>query len=158
MNNTYVEIMLQSLKKKLEVLEAIEIQNIKQKSILEDEMSSVEDFDETVEAKDRLLEQLEQLDSGFDKLFARVKEELDNNREAYAESIREMQGYIRLLTEKSMDLQKQEAMNKELFINRSATVKKQAKSVRANAKATSQYYRSMMSSDYIDPQFLDNKK
>lgn len=158
MKNSYVDVMLQSLKKKLEVLEAIETQNLKQKAILEDEMSSVDDFDETVAAKDRLLEQLEQLDSGFEKLYERVKQELEADKEAYAESIREMQGYIRLLTEKSMDLQKQEATNKNLFINRSSLVKKQAKSVRANAKATSEYYRNMMNSDYIDPQFMDNKK
>lgn len=157
-NETYIDIMLQSLKKKIAVLDVIEVQNEKQKEILEDPASTIESFDETVDAKSNCIEQLEQLDSGFDKLFSRVEEMLKENKEQYRDQIAMMQEYIRIITDKSMDLQKQEARNKELMTARFATVKKQAKSVRANAAATSQYYKSMMSSDYIDPQFMDNKK
>lgn len=48
-------------------------------------------FDETVEAKSACIDQLNQLDSGFEKLYAQVAEELDQNREDYAKEIRDMQ-------------------------------------------------------------------
>ena len=79
MSETYIEILLQSLKKKEQVLyEIIRLDEI-QKEQLEDEMCQVDDFDETVEAKSKCVEQLEQLDSGFQKIYDRVSEELKGN-------------------------------------------------------------------------------
>lgn len=158
MPDTYIDIMLQSLKKKEQVLdEIIRIDDL-QKEQLEDPKSSVEDFDKTVEDKARLIEQMEQLDSGFDKLYCRVKDELSENKSAYAAQIRTMQEYIRIITDKSVQIQAQEARNKELMTQKFARVKRQAKEVRASSKATTEYYRNMMQVNYIDPQFMDNKK
>lgn len=72
-------------------------------------------FDETVEAKSACIDQLNQLDSGFEKLYAQVAEELDQNREDYAKEIRDMQQCIRRVTDKSVKIQAQEARNKELM-------------------------------------------
>jgi predicted nuclease with TOPRIM domain len=158
MQETYIDIMLQSLKKKLQVLDAIMKQNERQRAVLEAPDGDADAFDETVEAKAALIEQLEQLDSGFDKLYARVKEELSGNREAYADQIRQMQGDIRTITDRSMQVQAQEARNKELMTQKFARVKRQARQVRANSKATSSYQQSMSRTAFVDPQFMDNKK
>ena len=80
MPETYIAIMLQSLKKKDAVLAELARLNDLQKETLTNENCPVEDFDDTVEQKSRLIEQLEQLDSGFEKLYAQVAEELENNR------------------------------------------------------------------------------
>ena len=154
----YIEIMLQSLKKKIGVLDQIISWNEKQKALLEDPMASVESFDETVEAKARLIEQMEQLDSGFEKLFARVKEELAVHKEDHAAEIRNMQECIKEITNKSVEIQAQEARNKDLMTQKFASVRQKAKNVRANSKAVNQYYRNMMQLNYVDPQFMDNKK
>ena len=158
MQNTYIDIMIQSLQKKIQVLEEIKKQNIKQKEILEDEKADADGFDEIVERKTTLIEQITQLDSGFDKLFDRVKEELNANKEAYADKIRTMQNLIRQVTDLSMELQAQEARNKELMTRKFASVRERAKAVRTNTKAVSQYYQNMMQLNVIDPQFMDNKK
>jgi predicted nuclease with TOPRIM domain len=150
--------MLQSLKKKLQVLDAIRKQNERQKAILEAPDGDVDDFDETVEAKAALIEQLEQLDSGFDKLYARVQEELSKERAAYADQIRQMQRDIRLITDRSVEVQAQEARNKELMTQKFARVKRQARQVRTNYRATSSYHRSMSGTAFVEPQFMDNKK
>lgn len=155
---TYIDIMQQSLNKKLQVLHAIEEENARQKLALEDPEGAVEVFDETVEAKSRLIEQLDQLDSGFEKLFERVRDELSGNRERYGAQIEQMQTTIRRITDLSVALQKQEAQNKSLMVAKIATVKKQAKSVRTNAQATSRYSQSMMRTSVVDPQFMDDKK
>lgn len=158
MEQTYVDIMIQSLSKKLQVLDRIVELNIIQKTQLEDDMATIEEFDKTVEEKAKLIEQMEQLDSGFEKLFARVKEELEGHKEDYAEAIKTMQSCIRRITDKSMEIQAQEARNKDLMVRKFAYVKDSAKSVRTNSKVATQYYKNMMNLNYVDPQFMDNKK
>jgi flagellar biosynthesis/type III secretory pathway chaperone len=153
-----MDIMLQSLRKKSQVLDELMRQNEIQKDILEAPEGSADKFDEITENKAALIEQMEQLDSGFDKLYHRVKDELETNREAYAEQIREAQKYIREITDKSMQAQAQEARNKDLMVSKFSRVKKQARQMRASSKATASYYQSMARVNLIDPQFMDNKK
>ena len=158
MEQTYVDIMIQSLNKKLQVLDRIAELNIIQKEQLEDNLSEVDEFDKIVEEKATLIEQIEQLDSGFEKLFARVKDELDANKDSYADSIKTMQSYIRRITDKSMEIQAQEARNRDLLVRKFTYVKESAKTVRTNSKIATQYYKNMMNLNYVDPQFMDNKK
>lgn len=158
MQETYLDIMQQSLKKKLQVLKELMRLNELQKATLVDEDGQADEFDKLVEDKSALINQLEQLDSGFEKLYERVKEELQGNREAYAEQIRTMQGYIREITDCSVQVQAQEARNRDLMVQKLSKVKQQARQIRANSKATANYYQSMMKTTVIDPQFLDDKK
>lgn len=158
MQNTYVDIMLQSLKKKLQVLEEIKRLNVLQKELLEDDRADADEFDKTVEDKGKLIEQLEQLDSGFDKLFERVREELQEHKEDYKPQIAGMQEAIREITDLSMELQAQEAKNKDLMTRKFVSVRQKAKIVRTNTKAASQYYQNMMQLNYVDPQFMDKKE
>lgn len=158
MESTYVDIMIQSLKKKIQVLEEIKKVNVTQKQLLEDDKSDADDFDRTVESKSALIEQMNQLDSGFDKLFDRVKDELNNNKETYADRIKIMQDLIRRITDLSMELQAQESRNKDLMTRKFVSIRERAKVVRTNSKAANQYYKNMMNLHYVDPQFLDNKK
>lgn len=158
MHNTYVDIMIQSLQKKIKVLEEIRKINILQKTLLEDEGSDADEFDQTIESKATLIQQMSQLDSGFDKLFDRVKEELNVNKDAYADKIKLMQSLIRAITDLSMELQAQESRNKDLMTRKFVSIKERAKIVRTNTKAASQYYQNMMQLNVVEPQFMDNKK
>lgn len=158
MSNTYVDIMIQSLEKKIQVLDRIILLDKIQKEQLEDEGLTTEDFDNVVEEKSELIEQLNQLDSGFEKLFQRVKEELDVNREQYKDQIRKMQEMIRSITDKSVEIQAQEARNKELMMNKFTRIKQRSKVAHTNYRAASQYYKNMMQSNVVDPQFMDKTK
>ena len=158
MESTYVDIMIQSLKKKIRVLEEIRRINIRQKELLESDKSDADEFDQTVEEKAKLIEQMTQLDSGFDKLFERVKDELNQHKADYADRIKTMQNCIRQITDLSMELQAQESRNKDLMTRKFVSVRERAKVVRTNSKAANQYYKNMMNLHYVDPQFMDNKK
>ena len=98
MQETYLSIMLQSLKKKEQVLNEIIRLDDLQKNQLTNAESEVSDFDKTVEAKSACIKQLEQLDSGFEKLYPQVAKELELNKEQYAEQIRQLQDAIRIVT------------------------------------------------------------
>lgn len=158
MKNTYISILIQSLEKKLHILDEIIAKNRVQRDGLEDPNLDPDDFDKTVRDKAALIEQLEGLDAGFEEVFERVKKELEANREAYREEIRKMQELIRKITDKSMLIRRQEAENKRLMEQKFAAVRKQVKEVRQSQKVVNQYYKNMMKSGYVEPQFLDNKK
>ena len=158
MAENYLMIMIQSLKKKIQVLDCIIDANERQKIDLENPSLDPDDFDKTVEEKAKYIEHLDLLDQGFDKLFERVKEEVTNNRELYKNEIKEMQVLITTVTEKSNKIQVQEARNKDLMTQKFMKVHKQARDVRASQQAVNQYYQNMKKINFIDPQFMDNKK
>jgi len=158
MAENYLMIMIQSLKKKIQVLDCIIDANERQKIGLEDPSLDPDDFDKVVEEKASYIEHLALLDQGFDKLFERVKEEVNLHRDVYKNEIKEMQMLITTITEKSNKIQVQEARNKELMTQKFAKVHKQARDVRASQQAVNQYYQNMKKINYIDPQFMDNKK
>lgn len=158
MSETYLAIMLQSLKKKEQVLDEIIRLNDLQKKQLTDQATPVDDFDKTVEDKSACIDQLDQLDSGFEKLYAQVQEELQANKEQYADTIRELQKRIRSVTDKSIMIQAQDARNKDLMMQKFTTVRKHAKDVRVNSKAITGYYKTMTHSGYMDSRYMDGKK
>lgn len=158
MPDTYIAIMLQSLKKKEQVLNEIIRLDDLQKDQLTNPESTVDEFDKTVEAKSDCIEQLEQLDNGFEKLYAEVAQELEEHRETYAEQIRELQEHIRNVTDKSVQIQAQEARNKDLMKQKFTMVKKHAKDVRANSKAITGYYKTISQAAYVEPLYMDDKK
>ena len=154
----YIPIMIQSLKKKNQILDSIIQINQRQKEELENPALDPDEFEQTFEEKAGLIDELDTLDVGFQELFDHVKEELDGNREVYRDAIAEMQDYIRMLTDKSADIQAQEARNKELMHQKFQAVRKQAKEVRKSQKVVNQYYKNMMKNGYLEPQFTDKKK
>lgn len=158
MDKLYLTILMESLEKKIRILDQIILADQEQREALEDPNLDPDDFDRIVEKKTEYIEQLEQLDAGFEEVFARVKEELDGNRKQYKEQIHIMQDLIRKITDKSLMIQKQEAQNKELMEKKFASVRSQAREVRKSQKIVNQYYKNMMKNNYNDPQFLDNKK
>ena len=156
--NPYIPVLIQSLKKKNEILDVIVMLNKRQKEQLENPNLDPDDFDKTVEEKAKLIDELNQLDDGFQEVFGKVREDLEQNRAQYAGEIKEMQDYIRKLTEKSASIQAQEMRNKDLMTQKFSTIKKQAREVRTSQKVVNQYYKNMMKTNYINPQFTDSKK
>ena len=155
---TYLQILEQSLDKKINVLNRIIEQDQIQLGQLQDPNLDPDDFDQTVEKKAKLIEELELLDDGFEQVFARVKDEIGDHKDAYKAEIRRMQEKIRQITAKSMEIQTQEARNKNLMEQKFNSIHKQVKEIRQSQKVVNQYYRNMMKNAYADPQFLDNKK
>jgi len=69
-----------------------------------------------------------------------------------------MQESIRRITDKSVQIQAQEARNKELMKKKFSTIRRQVKDIRTNQGALKRYNQAMKKVEYIDPHFLDNKK
>ena len=99
-----------------------------------------------------------ELDKGFEVVFQKVSEELEKNRSVYRSEILDMQRLIREITDLSSEIEGEEKENKLLAEQKFSYVRAQVTKVRKSQKAVSNYYHTMMKTNYEDPQFMDRKK
>ena len=153
-----LDMLEESLRKKIEVMTRIEEENARQKEILSDP-GDVDDkaFDETVDKKGELIDQLLLLDDGFQTLFDSVKKEVGDNKEKYADQIRRMQMLIHEITDKSASIQAEEHRNKKLAEKYFSSAREKLSTGKRSASAAFNYYQNMSKSKDIQPQFLDQK-
>lgn len=140
----YIRIMTESLEKKRDILGKVIELNKQQKFLLQDPNLSPEQFEENMQYKANLVDQLNLLDSGFEKLFNRVRDALNNNRDLYTSEIRRMQELIKDITALLNTVQTQEVRNREEVTRKFASVREQVKGVRNSQKVVNQYYQNMM--------------
>lgn len=154
----YIKILIESLEKKIKILDEIILKNKEQKEIISKEKLESEEFEKNLEEKSILVEKIENLDNGFQNVYDHVKEELAGKREEYAEEILRLQELISMITDKSMLIQAEEERNKNLIQTHFSTIKTEIKQAKRGRKAAADYYKSMSKTGMIEPQFLDRKK
>lgn len=160
MENTsgFVVMLRESLERKIFLLDRIIAVNEKQLDVLRDVNSLPEDLEATVNEKSDLVEELDTLDEGFETVFSKVKIEIEKNRDIYRDEISKMKMLIRQITDRSAQIQSQEIRNKENAEGKFSYIKDQVKKITMSQKAVNTYYRNMMKVNYVDPQFMDDKK
>ncbi len=153
----YLQVMIDSLLKKKEVLETIVRLNEEQTIIIGEEDFNEDMLHDNSDKKDECISQLDKLDEGFQSLFDRIKKELDANPEAYKEDIGTLKKLIPQITELSVKIEAQEKRNKELLSKKFAQMRQNIRSAKRNVKLANTYYQNMNKLD-SSPQFLDQKK
>ena len=154
----YLNMMIESLEKKLAVLEEIQEANVQQSALLKAEPFDQEAFDRTMDVKGEQIEKLDSLDVGFDNLYQQVRELLPAHKEEFHDEIAGMQDLIRKISEKSVSIQVGEQRNKAAL---ESVIKRENGKLRAmqNKRRVMQSYASNMSQlNFVDPQFMDRKK
>ena len=158
-NMDYVVMLRESLEKKEDILKVLLIRNNEQAVILQDADSTPEDLEKNMEQKSELIERITVLDDGFEQLFNRVKDILQQDRDTYADEIKKMQDLIRRITDLTADVEASEYKNKEFAKTKFAGIKKDVREVRKSSDVVSNYYKHMMAPQTTaDPAFLDKKK
>lgn len=155
---SYVSILRHSLEKKLNLLDAIVKENENQLDVLRDVNALPEELEHTVDRKADLIDEISSLDEGFEEVFSRVKSEISGNKAAYKEDISVLQTLIRQISDRSAQIEAQELRNSEVAKDKFTYIKDQVKKITKSQKAVNSYYQSMMKVNYVDPQFMDNKK
>ena len=154
----YITILAESLKKKNEILDEVRKLNQEQKRLLADETLTPDEFEKTLGKKEILIEELNQLDEGFQQLYEKVRPEIQENMEKYADQIRLMQEEIQKITDKTVAIQAEELRNKQLMESKFSNIRKQIREVKTSQKAVNTYYRNMMNRNINESPFLDRKK
>lgn len=157
-NNDYISILVQSLYKKIKILDSIIQLNIIQKEIIKEETFNAEKFEKSISDKSKLVEELNFLDTGFTEVYNRVKDDLTYNKDSYKTQIEEMKLLIQKITDKSVNIQVEEERIKGLVARKFTLLKQDVKKRRVSNKAVNEYYKKMSNTSYIDSQFVDKKK
>lgn len=157
-DSSYIEILRDSLLKKRTILEKISEQNKIQSDLAKAEKFDYDTFEGTLEVKESLIKEINELDSGFQTVYNRVKSSLETDREIYADVIAEIKQLISAIMDKSMDIMAEELRNKETIMNRKDNLKKEVTMARTTNKIASNYYKTMSKLNVLDSQFIDAKK
>ena len=157
MATNYLQIMIDSLEKKKDILVKIISLNETQDEILSREELNQDAFENNMYEKGKCIDELGKLDEGFQSVFDRIKEELSNNKQLYSNEIESMKKLIKEVTELGARIEVQEARNKvkvEAMFRKQRQEHKEAKRSASMAKS---YYQNM-SRINDEPQFMDAKQ
>lgn len=153
-----LQILQDSLEKKIGLLATIEEKSKEQEKIIKKENFTLQELDENMEEKSRLIDQLSLLDNGFETLYEKIREELLANKEYYRVQIEEIQNLIVEVTARGASIEAIEARNKvaiEAYFSREKKELQKRKNVSGVARS---YYQTAKQLNNVTPQFLDMKK
>ncbi|SHO48755.1 hypothetical protein [Anaerocolumna xylanovorans] len=158
-NAVYINILLDTLYKKEELLTSLMGITREQEKLLEEKDFSMDKFDTAMEEKEKLIRNLNMLEDGFEALYQRVEKELHARNSEYQQSILKAQQLIRSITEKSVNLQALESKNKEKLLFFLAGKRQEIRSFK-NSSQVADRYQQNMTNQHQEGQsyFLDKKK
>ena len=153
-----LDLLEESLKKKIDIMKFIELENEKQEDLLKnfDEVDDAE-FDAILDTKGDYIEQLITLEDGFQSLFDKVKEEVGSHKDQYTEQIKRMQDMIQEITRLSASTEAIERRNKKLAEKYFSHVRQKMNYSKQTSAAAFNYYQTMNNFKNIPPQFIDDK-
>lgn len=155
---TYLQLLVDIMKKKLEILERLSRITQEQEAIIGADRFDDSRFLDTISEKENLLKQLEELDAGFDQAFERVREELSYNKYRHEAEIRTLQSYIAEITDRSVALQALELRNKSKLEQRLTHMRKEIRNSKLSSQNVVKYYKSMTNRVEEQSYFYDKKK
>lgn len=154
---TYIQLLKQSLRKKLEVLNLLLQLTEAQDKLFDSSEIDVKKFDELIASKNEQIKQLSMLDNGFEQIYSHVKEELNINKLKYKEEIEEIQSLVTDITDSTIKLEVMERRNSEKLKLMFSKKRSEIKSGRKNNQMVTNYYKNMSGSHDIQSFFYDKK-
>lgn len=149
--------MVESLSKKINILEQLMVYTEEQENLLEEEELSMEEFQQLLDKKGELIEVLNTMDQGFEQVYERIEEEINGKKEKYTTEILLMQQRIKVITDLSVKLQELEYKNKEKIEGKFSKKRNEIKNFRQSKDSVHKYYRAMSKTQVVDSAFLDKK-
>ena len=158
MSQNIAQILLQSLKKKNQILDDSIRENEQQEQILKQDTLDMDALEASLDRIGEFVEMLERLDDGFEALYDKVRTEVVGNKAGYRTEIAQMQNYIQQITDKVVKINAARMRNQ---MRADSQFKKQAQEIKnamSKTKVSQNYYNSMNKLNYVAPKFYDNKK
>ena len=157
MINKYMDMLVECLEKKNQILDSLTAINKKQTELIQNEDFSLVEFDKCVDEKGVLIDNILKLDSGFEGLYNKVGKHVADNPSEYKSQLSKMQKLITEITEKSVSIQAEEERNKALIESRFSRERNRIKSGRSQSRVAMDYYNNMNKLNHVDSQFWDKK-
>lgn len=153
----YLQIMMDSLKKKKNVLQQIVDYNNEQEAIVTADELDGDKFQKNMEDKSACIDELNMLDEGFQSVYDRVKENIQRYKLNYKNDILILQQLIKEVTSLSATIQAQESRNKLQVDRKFRQLRSETKTAKRSVSMANKYYKNMSQISY-EPQFMDKKK
>lgn len=154
----YLNILSQTLQKKNSILDKLLLLDKNQEMLAKSDTSTVEEFEEIMNQKASYLEELAQLDNGFELSYNRVKDDFGVYKDKYQKVIVTMQENIVSISKKVLELQRLEMQNRDSMQLKFSGMRKKIKDFNVSNKSVSNYYKNMSNAYNGEAQFMDKKK
>lgn len=158
MTENYLQIMIESLEKKLEVLDKIHEVNKRQFEVSTKRPFDVEAYDAVMDEKGELIDEINRLDDGFTSTYELVRDEVQSNPEKYKSKVLQMQELVREAVDKGVSIEAQEKRNKASMETALSTKRREIRERKVSANAATKYYSAVSRLNNVDPQLMDSKK
>ena len=156
--DTYVDVLLTSLKKKEQVLIKLDRVVEKEEKALKNPDATVDELNELQQQKEDLLAEMEQLEIGFEKVYERAGEELSKERQKYRPQIEQMQSYIKSITDLTVKIKAQEERNRQYMEAFLQSKKREIRQYNVGNQRMAQYNQHSANSVMGQSYFLNHKK
>lgn len=156
-NSVYVNMMIDTLKRKESILTALYEQTREQEQLLREDEMDADRFQQLIDEKGTQIDELNKLDEGFDALFKMVEKEIVANREEYKEEVQKMQKQIGSVSELGVKIQALEHQNSDRL---KAYLTRQRKTIRdfhINNKTAANYYKNMANTHKPEQSYFFNE-
>jgi hypothetical protein len=156
--DTYLALLEASLIKKSKTLDQLILLSKEQELEIGQETMDEDRFEEIFQKKDELIQTMLKLDDGFEQVYQRIKDELNNHPGSYQKEIGRLTDLITEVTDKGVALQAIEIRNKtnlELYLQRK---RKGIRDSKMSMKSVNNYYKNMANQNQQESYFFDKKK
>ncbi|MCR4591407.1 MAG: hypothetical protein K5668_11390 [Lachnospiraceae bacterium] len=161
MKNSYVKILIESLKDKNDVLDEIIKEDAAQAKILKSEEPDLDELQGSQERIGELAAKLDKLNEGFESVYDRIRGELQDNKDQYRDEILTMQELITEITGKAVKIEAEQNRNKagaeRAFKGKRDSLKNQRNKVQKINLYANQMH-NVVPKGQMDAAFLDKKK
>ena len=158
MTEGYLQILIESLEKKITVLDKVIELDRQQAEISAHQPMDMEAYDKTVDEKGELIDEINRLDEGFSSTFELIGDEVKNNPDKYREQVEKLQNLIREAVDKGVTIEAQEKRNRAALENVFRMRRNEIKQMKRSSVAATKYYKAMSRINDVDPQLMDRKK
>lgn len=158
MTEGYLQILIESLEKKIAVLDKVIELDRQQAEISAHQPMDMEAYDKTVDEKGELIDEINRLDEGFSSTFELIGDEVKNNPDKYREQVENLQNLIREAVDKGVTIEAQEKRNRAALENVFRMRRNEIKQMKRSSVAATKYYKAMSRINDVDPQLMDRKK
>lgn len=155
---TYMNIMQESLIRKKSYLQEILELTKEQERLAGEKRFDEEAFNNIIDKKEILINNINEIDKGFTSVYDRVRSEILDNREYYRGPLTSMQGIIRECVDLGMAIEAAEARNRATLEQVFSVGFKGIKQVKQSKKAANKYYKAMSNGNVNDSILYDRKK
>jgi trans-aconitate methyltransferase len=154
----YLQIMIDSLVQKEELLKQIVDYNEKQQAIITAAEFDDQAFEQNLSDKGELVEKILKLDEGFNSVFNRVKDEVQHNKAKFKQPLQRLKELVSAVTDMGVRIQAQELRNKQLVEKRFAQMRKELSNAKRATSKANAYYKNANKLNNYESHFLDQKK